>query len=391
MFEILIKIVEESWKVLLDMSPYLIFGFFIAGILSVYISEKFIQKHLGGGDTLSVVKSSFFGVPLPLCSCGVIPVGISLKENGASNGSAISFLISTPQTGVDSIMVTYSLLGPVYAIYRPIVAFISGVFGGVLVNIFGDEKITDNTKENPEVKSNCYSSEKIEKKISCCSAKKIEKETSCCSSKKNDQTTSCCSSEKNDKTTSCCAGKTEDTLKNKNKFIKAMKYGFYTLPKDIGKSLALGIILAGIIAYVIPPNFFAEYLQNEFAAMFVMLIFGIPLYVCSTSSVPVAASLITAGISPGAALVFLMTGPATNAATITTIWKSMGRKIAMIYLSAIIITSFLSGYILNLLYEKIDIAPQCCGDELFSYGIKTGFAIMLILVILPSFKNSEHH
>jgi uncharacterized membrane protein YraQ (UPF0718 family) len=135
----LFKFMHEFWEVLGEMAPYLLFGFLVAGILSVYISQKFVERHLGGRGFWAVLKASLFGIPLPLCSCGVIPVAASLRKQGAGKGAVTSFLISTPQTGVDSILVTLSLLGPVYAIFRPVASFIKGVIGGMAVSIFDPE------------------------------------------------------------------------------------------------------------------------------------------------------------------------------------------------------------------------------------------------------------
>ncbi len=134
------EILLKTWETLVEMSPFLLFGFLVAGILYVFIRPELVERHLGGRGILQVVKASLLGVPLPLCSCGVIPVSASLRRHGAGRGATTSFLISTPQTGVDSIMVTLSLLGPVFAIFRPLFAFVSGIFGGAVVNAFDREE-----------------------------------------------------------------------------------------------------------------------------------------------------------------------------------------------------------------------------------------------------------
>jgi hypothetical protein len=292
--DLVLKFVLSIWETLLEMSPYLLFGFFVAGLLSIFIKPETVEHHLGGRGAGPVLKAAVFGVPLPLCSCGVIPVAASLRRHGAGRAATTSFLISTPQTGVDSIMVTLSLLGPVFAIFRPIVAFLSGLFGGALVNLFGFEKGAP-----PEALPVC--------------------------------------------TAECCSGAVERS----SRFTLALKYGFVTLPRDINRALIVGIALAGVISAAIPPNYLSSFLGGGVVSMLIMMAVGIPLYVCATASVPIAAALIAKGVSPGAALVFLMTGPATNAATIATVWKIMGRRIAIIYLFAVAASALAAGLVLD--------------------------------------------
>jgi len=287
------QIIADFWATIAEMSPYLLFGFLVAGILSVLISQKTVERHLGGRGIWPFIKASIFGVPLPLCSCGVIPVAMSLRKHGASKGSSISFLLSTPQTGLDSIFVTFSLLGPVFAIFRPIAAFITGVIGGILVNIFGE---TSQEKASPPPE---------------------------------------CSDE-------CCGSEAE-----KHKIPKALKFGFVTLPRDIGRSMLLGLIIAAVITAVVPEGFLAAKLGTGILAMVVMMLLGIPVYVCATASVPIAAAMILKGITPGAALVFLMTGPATNAASFVTIWKVLGKATAVTYLATVAGCALLGGIVLD--------------------------------------------
>ena len=299
MLDVLRQIAVDFWAVFSEMSPYLLFGFFVAGLLSMLVSRKMVERHLGGGGMLPLFKAAIFGVPLPLCSCGVIPVSMSLHKQGASKGSTVSFLLSTPQTGVDSIMVTYSLLGPVFAIYRPLVALVTGFVGGLLVNLFGKEV----------------------------TAAKVAEEAGDCP--------------------------TSPTWRKR--FLDAMKYAFVTLPGDIGKPLLLGLVVAAIISALVPDDFFAERLGRGLPAMLVMMAVGIPIYVCASASVPVAAALILKGLSPGAALVFLMTGPATNAAGLATIWNVLGRRTALLYLATIVGCALSAGLLLDLLFYEMQI------------------------------------
>jgi uncharacterized membrane protein YraQ (UPF0718 family) len=286
------SIVFDFWATVAEMSPYLLFGFFVAGLLSVFVSQRLVERHLGGRGILPVLKASLFGVPLPLCSCGVIPVSMSLHKHGASKGSTISFLLSTPQTGVDSIFVTLSLLGPVFAVFRPLAALATGVIGGCLVNAFDRDG-----KNGGPVPPKC--------------------------------------------TDQCCGGA------ENHKITRGLKYGFVTLPADIGRAMLAGLLIAAAISALVPDGFFAEKLGTGIFAMVVMMFLGMPVYVCATASVPVAASLMLKGLTPGAALVFLMTGPATNAASFVTIWKILGRRTALIYLLTVAGCALAGGILLD--------------------------------------------
>ncbi len=321
------SIVIDFWATIAEMSPYLLFGFLAAGALSVVISQKLVERHLGGGGIWPLVKASIFGVPLPLCSCSVIPVSMSLHKHGAGKGSTISFLLSTPQTGVDSIFVTLSLLGPVFAVFRPLIAFITGIIGGTLVNLFNP---------NAEGKSTLQ--------VKC--------------------------------SDSCC-----DDTKNNNRIAGALKYGFVTLPRDIGKAMLVGLAIAAVISTAVPDDFFAEKLGTGIFAMVVMMFLGIPIYVCATASVPVAAALIIKGLTPGAALVFLMTGPATNAASFAIIWKVLGRKTAIIYLATVAGCALLSGILLDYIAANFDFEVASRPGWMLPNIIKNISAIILLAIL----------
>ncbi len=283
--EILIKYWNGISSLFLEMSPFLMLGFLISGLLYIIISKETITNNLGKPGALSVIKAAIFGVPMPLCSCGVIPVAASLYKRGASKGATLSFLISTPQTGVDSILITYGMLGPVFAMTRPVIALITGVIGGLFTEQINSEDYTTSIKTN----------HKHPKK----------------------------------------------TLKD------AIKYAFISLPQDIAGPLIKGILMAGLITLLIPDNFFQDYGITGWSAMILMAVLSIPMYICATASVPIAAGLISSGIEPGAAFVFLMAGPATNIATISVIINTLGKKIVYIYLSTIFTCSIISGALIN--------------------------------------------
>jgi uncharacterized membrane protein YraQ (UPF0718 family) len=337
-YEKALDIMVEFWRVLNEMAPYLLFGFFIAGLLSRLFPQRLVERHLGGGGFVPVLKAALIGIPLPLCSCSVIPVTASLRKHGASRGASIAFLISTPQTGIDSIFVTLSLLGPLFAVFRPLAAFVSGLCGGALA------AVTDVDKKSPQ-----------------------EKMPPC--------------------TDECCAkggGRTG--------FLRAIHFGFITLPRDIGRSLIIGVAVAGVIAAFIPEAYFAGSLGTGIGGMLVMMLLGMPLYVCATASVPIAAALMSKGVSPGAALVFLTTGAATNAATIATTWKLMGPRATVIYLVTVLGTAFASGFALNHLFIMTGASERGAASWMLPMPVKAACAIgMLILLGYGFVRGNQAH
>ncbi|MFR9523914.1 MAG: permease [Rikenellaceae bacterium] len=272
---------RELLNILNAMSPYILLGFFIAGLLHVYLPKSIFSRHLSQKGFKSVFLSALFGVPLPLCSCGVIPTAMSLKKEGASDGATVSFLISTPQTGIDSILASYGVLGLPFAIIRPIVAFVVGLGGGLLVNKFSP----------------------------------------------NNQSTT-----KQGESSSCAI-----TNEKKPKLIDALKYGFVDMLQDLGKWLTVGLVIAAAITVFVPHSVFEVLSDYYILNLLFVLLLSIPMYICSTGSIPIALSLMMMGITPGAALVFLMAGPATNVATLAVLKKVMGTRTTILYLLSIIL------------------------------------------------------
>ncbi|MDE5417695.1 SO_0444 family Cu/Zn efflux transporter [Labilibaculum sp. DW002] len=339
-------------QILNEMSPYLLLGFFFAGLLKVAIPQKFIDKYMGKKDGRSVLNASLLGIPMPLCSCGVIPTGISFYKSGASKGSSVSFLISTPQTGVDSILVTYSLLGLPFAIIRPVIALITGFFGGLLANRFDtDEKTITEPIEN-----------------SCCST---EKESDC----------------------GCDDNCATETKEKKPALYTMFKYAFVDFLQDISKWLVIGLLLAALISVALPDDFFASYIGNDLIGMLVILVASVPLYICATSSVPVAAVLLMKGVSPGAALVFLMAGPATNAATITVLNKVLGKKTMWSYLISIISGALLFGLLIDNVFPREWFEMSTLHNHMHAHEghwmlpqwVQWGSSILLTLLILNGY------
>ena len=325
--EILLKYWNGISSLFLEMSPFLMLGFLISGLLYIIISKEFISNNLGKPGLLSIIKAAIFGVPMPLCSCGVIPVATSLYKRGASRGATISFLISTPQTGVDSIFITYSLLGLPFAIIRPLIALITGVIGGFLSEFFitKDDHSTYITNHTHPSK----------------------------------------------------------TLQD------GLKYGFITLPKDISSALIIGILISGLISILVPQNFFLDYNLTGVLGMALIGIASIPIYVCATASVPIAITLISKGLDPGSALVFLMAGPATNVATISVIMKSLGRKTIFLYIATIFSSSIFFGTLINLFLDKNTIPIMNQSHHMHFDLISIVSAIALILICAYAIINNS--
>ncbi len=302
--ETIVNIGLESRNVMAIMAPYLLLGFLVAGVLSAFVPVSFIENHLGKRGLRQIVKASLLGVPIPLCSCSVIPVAASLRKHGATKGATVSFLTSTPQTGVDSIAATWGLLGPLFALFRTLIAFITGCICGASVEAF--------TPKTNESENGC--------------------DDGACPS----------------------CNPAPGILRWKQIFT----YGFGTLPRDIGRALLVGILISGLLGALVPADFFTRWLNSEWLSMLAVMGVGIPLYVCSTGSIPIALAMIGAGLSPGAALVFLVTGPATNAATIATVFKTMGRKAVGIYLTTLAACSLVAGWLLNRILSTKQITEQ---------------------------------
>lgn len=270
-----------------EMAPYLLLGFLFAGVLRVVFPRQVITRYMGQNNFRSVFNASLLGVPMPLCSCGVLPAGIGFYRNGAARGPTISFLISTPQTGVDSILATYSLLGLPLAIIRPVVALITGLVGGVLGN----------------------------------------------------------ASERNGKEDD--TGKQQGEEKYERSVKELFRYGFVELIQDISKWLVIGMLVAAFLSVLIPADFFTSTISSEYLAMLLMIAASVPLYICATGSIPIAAVLLMKGLAPGAALVLLMAGPATNIATMAVIGNTLGKRSLWVYLATIIGGALFFGILVN--------------------------------------------
>ncbi len=325
-----------------EMSPYILLGFLIAGLMHAFVPQRTFARHLSGTGAKAVFKSALLGIPLPLCSCGVLPTAVAMRRNGASRAAATSFLISTPQTGVDSIAATWSLLGPAFALLRPLAALVTAVIGGVAVG---------RTEQRPAP------------------------------SPSPDETVA------------------EDAPEAPRRFgrkcLDALRYGCIDLVGSIGGWLVAGLIVAALITVYVPADLFSALSSRPLMAMLAVLLLAVPMYVCATGSIPIALSLVLKGLSPGTAFVLLMAGPAANFASFALISREMGRKAAIVYLGSIVLGAMAFGLAIDYLlpaewFRVAGAHPAAChtgGFDLFS-GVCSA---VLVLLLAVSLARRYHH
>jgi uncharacterized membrane protein YraQ (UPF0718 family) len=295
------------WAVLAQSGPYLLVGFFLAGLLEVLIPRGWIRRHLGGRGLGPVTRAALVGAPVPLCSCSVLPTAAQLRREGASPGATTSFLIATPETGIDSIGITYALMDPLMTVVRPVTAIATAIGAGLAV----DAAISDPPAPEPE--------------------------HDCCDDHDHDHD--------------------HAAPPAKNRLVRAIRYAFGPLMADLTPWFVLGFALAAVITLAVPVDFFGGTISGGLPAMGLMLLAGIPLYVCATASTPIAAALMAKGLEPGPALVFLLAGPATNVATMGVVRGLLGGRALWIYVGSIAACSLLAGFLVQGLYVWFDLQP----------------------------------
>ena len=269
-------VLRHAWAVLGEMAPWVLGGFAVAGVLSLWLNARAVREHFGGGRFGAILKAVALGIPLPVCSCGVIPLGASLRKHGAGKGPTAAFVMSTPQTGVDSIAVTFGMMGGLFAVFRPLAALVSGVACGFAVEtVDGDVP--------------------------------------------------------------SAAGLAEPKLEPEARpwWARTFRNGFIVLPRSVGGALLLGALVSAAVTALVPENVVAEKVASPLGQMFLTLAIGVPMYVCSTAAVPFALGLLAAGLSPGAAMTFLVAGPGVSASTVLAVWKLLGGRATAVYVAVL--------------------------------------------------------
>ncbi len=331
--EMIQEIVVTVVSIFNTMSVYLLLGFLFAGMLHVFVPQHLFSNYLSKNNWVSVMYATLFGIPLPLCSCGVIPTAMALYRQGASKGAVVSFLIATPQTGVDSIIATYSLMGLPFAIIRPVVACITSVFAGLVTNAF------------------------------------VGQDSSAV-------------------TVNAAIATPQENLSWGQKIKGVFQYGYVEMMEDIGKMLMFGLLVAGLITYFVPDNFFLVFGNHTLLTMLLVLLVAIPMYVCATGSIPIAIALMMKGMSPGTALVLLMAGPAANIASMLVIGKVLGKKTFVLYVTTLIIGAIACGlFIDNCLpaawFDASHLVHVAHHHGNF-YWVKAGCSVVLLLLFINS-------
>jgi len=370
----MIEFLSNLLELGLEAAPWLVLGLVIGGLIKALVPTSFLQKHLSGNGFVSIVKAALFGAPLPLCSCGVIPAALGLRRAGASKPATVSFLVSTPETGVDSVTISYALLGPFMAIVRPIAAVASAIVAGLLVGRSQDDSV--DTHEHDEHKH------EHAEVSSCCSSKSTESD-------------SCCSSSKSTKTDSCCSRSSDASEDAKKKTFwqeawAGIVYSFDSLFVDVLFWLVIGLVFAALVKTYVPVTFLSEW-GGGLPAMLVMLLIGIPMYVCATASTPIAAGLLLAGVSPGTAMVFLMAGPATNISTLGIIGKELGQRSLIAYLTGVGIVTLLTGFIVDYLVGlwNIDVQAQIAHSQDIVPPIIAWASLLLLIGVAIKLKTGD--
>lgn len=315
MINFTLNVIQASWDLLQQASLYILFGLLVGGLLKVFLSPAYVAAHLGSGRFSSVFKAALFGIPIPLCSCGVLPAAASLKKQGANNGATTAFLISTPESGVDSISITWALLDPIMTVARPVSAFLTALVAGISENIMNPPR----DKENVQADLSCPID-------NCCDG------------------------------IDCPPKKHKKHHSFQEKFRVGIKYAATDLWVELAGWFFAGILVAGVITVLVPDDIFSHYLGGGLSSMLLMLLFGIPLYICATASTPIAAAFILKGVSPGAALVFLLVGPATNVTSLSVLVGILGKRASVLYLFSISVVAVLCGLLVDLVYLSLGIS-----------------------------------
>ena len=338
---LLLEIMDQSWRLLLDSAVYVLLGVLIGGMIKVFLNPGTVARHLGRGRVAPVLKAALWGIPLPLCSCGVLPAAAALKRQGATNGATTAFLVSTPESGIDSIALSYALLDPLMTLARPIAGFVAAVVAGIGESL---------ARRDPD--------------------REIAPDLTC-------------------PVDGCCDGqdcppeihKRHHTLGQKLR--AGLDYAHGELWADLAGLFLLGVLLAGLISALIPEEVMVRYLGGGFSSMLLMLVVGIPMYICATSSTPIAAALILKGVSPGAALVFLLAGPATNITSLTVLLGVLGKRATAIYLAAVAGVAVLAGLALDQIYAVLGVSAQATvgqATEVIPEWVKSAGAVLLLAV-----------
>lgn len=384
----ILAIVDNTWTLFAEAAPWLLFGVLVAGLIKAFVPEQRMAQWLGGRGIWPVSKAALIGAPLPLCSCSVIPVAVGLHRAGASRASTTAFLVSAPETGADSVAASYALLGPFLAIVRPVASIVSALVTGLLSNLVPVARRAATDADAP-ARDACCSTPAVTD--TCC-----QPEPSCSASKAREASAGgCCGPSKPSENTApddCCVTATSndaDDQRPLQRLKTGLHYAITQIFVEFAPWLAIGLLIAGLTLTFVPPAALATY-GSGLPAMLLLLAISIPLYVCATESTPIATALLAAGVSPGAVLVFLMAGPATNVATIGALRKEFGNAFVAIYLAGVAGCSIGFGLLTDRVVNwlAIDVVPQFHGtSSLVPAWVSLPCAAILLLLAVPPLRS----
>jgi len=348
--------------VALSAAPWLLLGLVMAGLIKALVSEALLNRWVGGQGLGSIARAAVIGAPLPLCSCGAIPTALAMYRGGASRGPATAFLIGTPGIGVDSLAITYALLGPFMAVARAISAVLTAIVTGLLVGRTAPASAPAGTVQ---------------------------------ASGSEDETESGCGSG--------CASGCNDTSEANNgapaqrlsaRLAGGLRYAFTDILDDISLWLLVGLLVAGVLIALVPPQQLGE-LGSGLWAMLLMAVIGIPLYMCATAATPIAAGLLLAGVSPGTVLVFLVAAPVTSLATLGVFRREMGNRALLAYLAGILAGAVLLGLGVDAVarWWQLDVTRQIktVGELLPAWIEWLGLIVLVGLAVKPLRRSLASH
>jgi HflK protein len=357
--DFLLQVLWQTWNIFKQASLFLLFGFLLAGVLAVLVPEKALARLFRTGKIRSVLWASAIGAPLPLCSCGVVPAAIGLRRQGATPGATAAFLISTPETGLDSISISYALTDPIVTVFRPVTAVLTAICAGIGVNYFGARKGSGAVEHEHPVGEDAHAHHDHGHDHATVAIEAVGK---------------------------------RHKWRSVDAANRVYRYAFVQLLDDTSYWVVLCIVLSAIVAAAFPPTFFEQYLNSELASMLVMMLLSIPIYVCASEATPVAAALVLKGLNPGAALVFLLVGPATNIGSIVMLLRFLGGRIVAIYLASIVAFALLAGFALNWVYRAFEIDPRATFGAATAFvpePVKVATALLLIALLLASMRRTR--
>ncbi|MGE4560018.1 MAG: SO_0444 family Cu/Zn efflux transporter [Desulfobulbus sp.] len=351
--QFLIDFFLAAWHLLEESSLYILIGLLVAGLLKVYLSPDFVASHLGRGKVSSVFKAALLGVPIPLCSCGVLPAAAQLKRQGANNGATTAFLIATPESGADSIAVSWALLDPLMTVARPVAAFFTAFVAGLLENLIEGTKQPDSPPPLPMAPLGLAP----------------------------------CGDEH------CGCSRTTEKGRE-NRLVTGMRYAVNEIWGDLAGWFFIGLVIAAFITTLVPDDFVNRHLGGGIGSMLLMLVAGVPMYICATASTPIAAAMILKGASPGTALVFLLSGPATNVTALAVLVRILGKKGLAVYLASIAVISVVCGLVLDALYLRLGLsAAATIGhvNEALPDWLMIGATLILLLLSARQLQRACRH